>query len=140
MLKTFWDDGHRGEYPMKWLRENCYTPKPNAITDTNFHGMRNKVTLWSKQDLKGGMPPMVDYSAIMKDDEGLLLWLQQLENYGISLVKNVPTSLGSIKKVVKRICYLRPTMYGEIFDVQSVPKANNVAYTNVKLDIHQDLW
>lgn len=81
----------------------------------------------------------MEYDDIMKSDEGVYMWLEKLNLFGICMVKKVPTELNTIEKVLGRITYIRPTMYGKLFDVISVPNAINIAYTNSHLDLHADL-
>lgn len=41
--------------------------------------------------------------------------------------------------MAERISYVRKTIYGELFDVVSIPDAINVAYTPLPLRLHMDL-
>jgi alpha-ketoglutarate-dependent taurine dioxygenase len=45
----------------------------------------------------------------------------------------------SVSTVAERISYVRPTMYGTTWDVLAVPNPINVAYTDIRLELHQDL-
>ncbi len=77
------------------------------------------------------------------DKASALVWYAVVCGYdvpiGIAMVKRVPPQLNAIIPAVQRIAYIRPTMYGTVFDVKSVPQPINIAYTSLKLDLHQDL-
>jgi len=93
--------------------------------------------LWTNEELKE--IPKISYEEIMEKEEGVWLWLQQLEAFGISLIRGVPLKKATVLKVAERISYVRETMYGRIFDVESVPDPINIAYSSEKIDFHQDL-
>lgn len=44
-----------------------------------------------------------------------------------------------VMEIAQKISYIRETMYGRIFDVKSIPNPNNIAYSYLKIDLHQDL-
>lgn len=79
------------------------------------------------------------YEAYMEDDATLYKALQQLHSHGLLFLDKVPESPESIKHIVNRIGPLKNTFYGETWDVRSVPKAKNVAYTSQDLGFHMDL-
>lgn len=86
----------------------------------------------------------IDFADYNSSDQALYRGLKQLEAYGLVFLKNVPDSSAtdsgmSVTQIVNRIGCLRNTFYGETWDVRSVPKAVNVAYTNVFLALHADL-
>lgn len=65
---------------------------------------------------------------------------------GAGLVQNAPVEFtDSLSSPVAKIGHLlggslsHGALYGDMFDVKSVPNANNIAYTNVSLGPHQDL-
>jgi hypothetical protein len=71
--------------------------------------------------------------------------VQQLTAYGIVIIQGVPTSATgnkncSLREVANRFGEIRNTFYGETWDVKSVADSKNIAYTDVDLGLHQDLW
>ncbi len=86
----------------------------------------------------------LDFESYVSDDKALYRALRQLESHGLVFLKNVPDcaqtdSSASLNKIVDRIGNIRSTFYGLTWDVRSVPKAINVAYTNKFLGLHMDL-
>lgn len=70
--------------------------------------------------------------------------LEQLQRYGIAVVRGVPTQKTGdeecdLRELAESIGQLRNTFYGETWDVKNVPDAKNVAYTNLNLGLHMDL-
>lgn len=131
-LEVSWgNDGHQSRYDPDWLYQNAYEPEARAAR-------RFKPTLWTTQMLSDYLPE-VTYESIMADDEGLLTWLRLLRQYGFTIVRGVPTESGMVLKVAERISYLRKTNFGVLFNVESMPDPNSLAYTAVKLNAHTDL-
>lgn len=62
-----------------------------------------------------------------------------LNQWGLIIVKNVPESDTSVQEIAQKIGALQSTFYGLTWDVISKPNAENVAYTNEFLCLHQDL-
>lgn len=129
-LVLSWKDGHTSEVPTDWLRQNCYSKSARD-------GRREKPVLWTSSIKK--ILPEIDYETVMKDDGGLLAWLDLIVNYGFVILRNTPTVSGEVTRVASRISYLRETNFGRDFDVISKPNPNNVAYTALKLQSHSDL-
>jgi len=123
-----WSDTHESQFPTEWLRRNCYA---HQISQPKF------TSTWQGKDLAA--VPSLSYSTVMETTEGLKSWLHQLAVFGISLMQSVPVKEQTVGTVAARICYLRETMYGKIWDVVNVPNPNNIAYSNLKIDFHQDL-
>jgi alpha-ketoglutarate-dependent taurine dioxygenase len=55
------------------------------------------------------------------------------------LVTDVPQEKGKVQRVASRIGDQQDTIYGWTWHVKSKPRAENVAYTNQFLGLHQDL-
>ncbi len=128
-LAVRWPDGHRSNYPAHWLAANDYesgaTPLPPAAAR------------WPEEFRR--TPPEVDFAAIMSGDGAVLEWLEQLETYGVSFVRNAPTEIGTVTEVAERIAFIRNSNFGPIWDVQSKPDPNSLAYTSHRLTPHIDL-
>lgn len=86
-----------------------------------------------------GELPTVQYDDIIRCGRGLLRWLEYLNEYGVCLVKSVPTEKDEVMKVAERIAPVQRTIYGTVFDVESSPNPINVAYSDVALGLHTDL-
>jgi gamma-butyrobetaine dioxygenase len=86
----------------------------------------------------------IDFADYKSSDQALYDGLKQIESHGLLFLKNVPdcsetNSAASVTEIVNRIGTLRSTFYGYTWDVRSVPKAINVAYTHQYLGLHADL-
>lgn len=131
-LCIVWDnDGHESEYDSDWLYQNAYESEAREER-------RYRPTLWTTEKLSEFLPE-VQYEDVMAGDEGLLQWLRLLNEYGFAIVRGVPTESEMVLKVAERISFLRNSNFGILFDVQSKPDPNSLAYTAVKLNAHTDL-
>ncbi|EFX01752.1 gamma-butyrobetaine hydroxylase [Grosmannia clavigera kw1407] len=76
-----------------------------------------------------------------KDGNSPEFWRALLDLYqlGILIVDRVPETETAVLDVANAIGNIQHTFYGETWDVVSKPDAENVAYTNVFLCLHQDL-
>jgi len=82
----------------------------------------------------------VSYDDYMNpDDRGLKKLLELVHDYGVAFVKGAPTVDDEVGRVAERFGLIRNTLYGRLWDVKSVPRAKNIAYTSLPLHFHQDL-
>ncbi|MPC14455.1 Gamma-butyrobetaine dioxygenase [Portunus trituberculatus] len=133
-VEMLWTDGHQGTYDAHWLHERAFRgPKP-APHDREF---RLKQQLWGRE--MQDKLPRISFPDIIHDDHSLLNFLESLEVMGVVLVSDVPCEIDQIYSFAKRIGHLRPTHYGETFNVYSRMDPNNLAYTGDSLDMHTDL-
>lgn len=72
-------------------------------------------------------------------EKGLYKALKQLFDYGIVFLKNVPTEDSKVTEVAEKVGNIRESFYGRDFDVKSVAKSTNIAYTSLYLGFHMDL-
>lgn len=106
--------------------------------------------LWDRRTMEAALRP-VAYADWMADAAAVdaagrpvahaefyrgLLDLYQL---GLVIVDGVPDDETAVRAIAERIGRIQPTFYGELFDVVAKPAAENVAYSNVFLGLHQDL-
>lgn len=119
--------------------------------------LENKVErrTWTRDDLVSSTKETLwtDYSALHAGAEGaplqanpetLLKVLEQLQTYGLAVIRGLPTDKTgnkdcSLRQLAESIGLLRNTFYGETWDVKSVVNSKNVAYTNLNLGLHMDL-
>ncbi len=84
-----------------------------------------------------GEPPRAEWTET-PGDEQKAAWLRQFLELGFIIFKGVPTAPGTLLKVAAAFGYTRDTNFGLLFDVRSVPDANDLAYTSIPLDPHTD--
>ena len=130
-LEIKWSEGnHNSFYNPDWLRKNCYTLKkkyvsPYKLWDNTLNSKIDSIT--------------IDYKDIMQSEESLIQWLVLLHEKGFSIVKNSPTEKKSALPLLNRISHIRETFFKTPFEVISIPKPNNLAYTSKHLVNHMDL-
>ena len=122
--------GHESIYDPVWLRQHCYSASERAKRLT-------APTLWNSTLAE--KLPEVSYESIMSGDAGLANWLKLISEYGFAIMHGGPAIPGEIAKVARRIADLRVTNYELVYDVQSKPDPNSIAYTAVELKPHTDL-
>ena len=126
---TWAGDGHRSTFAAGWLDEHAYDNGPSLTAPER--------TLWT--DGAVTTPPEVAYDAVMAGEAGLLEWLCQLERFGVSFVREAPTTPGTVVGIAERIAFLRNSNFGLLWDVESKPDPDSLAYTAHALGPHIDL-
>ncbi len=58
--------------------------------------------------------------------------------YGFVILHNVPTADKSLFQVAETFGFVRDTNFGRLFNVRSIPNANDLAYSSLSLDPHTD--
>lgn len=81
----------------------------------------------------------VAYQDWMNSEEAFWSAFADLCRTGLIFVTGVPGDEREVVKIAERIGPLQYTFYGWTWDVKSKPQAENVAYTNQYLGLHQDL-
>jgi len=65
--------------------------------------------------------------------------MKLLDQDGLILVKNMPSTPEALDNVANQVDYQRQTNFGVTFEVKSEPKPINLAYTSLALPLHTDL-
>lgn len=126
-LKVQWDtqDQHQSFYSHDFLMANCYDNTAPVAKSEQHWGRELQMVSY-------------DYTQVLVDDAVKLAWLEDVIKFGIGKLHNVPTQPGTILKVVDQFGYVRNTNYGDLFEVVSVEKAENLAFTPLPLSLHTD--
>lgn len=139
-LHIEWGDGDKYLYPLAFL--NRYSGHSSDLKSSPYTPV-----LWDqallKQNIKSLLSTSYDSFMDPHSDRALYRTLVNMRKFGISFITDFPdhqtSSESLVKKVAERIGPIRRTFYGETFDVVNKPDAENIAYTNVALPLHQDL-
>ena len=132
-LEIIWSHGnHKSHYELKWLRNHCYT----IINKKKY---KSPYILWNNNLNKNIKKVSINFEEVISNKKGLTKWLDILNAYGFSLIKNGPTEKKSAFKILNKISHIRETFFGTPFEVINIPKPNNTAYTSDGLRNHTDL-
>ncbi|KAF8599604.1 Trimethyllysine dioxygenase [Ceratobasidium sp. AG-I] len=133
-LEVTWQSSqHVSVYPWEWLSQSSYDPPLNWASASNS---TNRKTLWGSS-IKNSRPT-VSYDEVMKDDVGVLKWLENIDEFGVCFVEGVPPTPEDTEALTKRIAFIRDTKYGGFWDFTSDLKHGDTAYTNLALQAHTD--
>ncbi|XP_066969074.1 gamma-butyrobetaine dioxygenase-like [Macrobrachium rosenbergii] len=132
VMSIKWSDGHVSEYPAEWLHARSFTPTARTLRRKVYALPREP---WgSNHKLRE-----FDYEAMKRDDKVLLEWLLTMETRGSAMLKNVPDSDVAGPEMIEHIAFVKQSHYGPHSPVINRPNTNNVAFTNAKLGMHNDL-
>ena len=82
--------------------------------------------------------PTYEFKEKFFDSKEMYQLLKSFYEYGFVMVKKVPTQNNYIVNFANSIGSIRPTNFGEYFNVKSVPNPNDLAYTSLALSPHTD--
>jgi gamma-butyrobetaine dioxygenase len=129
-LEISWaNEEHHSSYPLSWLlpygdgraREDCADlPRRSWFSDHY---------------------PMIErfsFNTLTTDQATVASWLRALIVEGIAIVTDMPNSDQGLTNLVRLMGHLRPTFFGEYFDVRTHINPTNLAYTAKALELHTD--
>ncbi|KAI1111734.1 Clavaminate synthase-like protein [Nemania sp. NC0429] len=136
-LEVMWEDDfltggtHRSTYP-RVLWRNIPTWRRGILNTQQIP------ILWNRE-LLGQVEPYYSFRSFFEDQSVYLSAMKALCEYGLIFLRDVPSSEKTVKEIATQIGVIQNTFYGTTWDVVSKPNAENVAYTNSYLGLHQDL-
>lgn len=75
----------------------------------------------------------------LKADKTLVAkWIEAMLVEGVAIITDMPDSNEGLDDLVKLMGHVRPTFFGEYFDVRTHIKPTNLAYTAKALEMHTD--
>ena len=129
-LEVVWSTGEHSRLPLAFLwqfRAPCGAA--DAPPAERVH--------WDAATIAGRLP-RIPYDAVMAGDAGLERWLATVETYGFCLVEGVPATPADSAALVRRIGYLRATIFGDFWDFTADLAKADTAYTTLELRPHTD--
>ncbi len=125
-VEVTFSDGLRASFSMDALQEDV-----DHASEWNPARMKR----W-KADIND--IPDHDWQAVDCSDEALCRMLDDFYHYGFVIVSNVPKEKGFMHRFMGKFGVLRETHFGEVFDVETKPVYNDLAYTALGLTAHND--
>ncbi|MFM5917770.1 MAG: TauD/TfdA family dioxygenase [Novosphingobium sp.] len=128
-LEVVWDgENHVSHYPLDWL-EACVA------------GPRSDPADLVRQPWYGDHFPdvhRVEFAVLKQNAEALKDYLRALLVEGVAFVTAMPDSDEALTELVRMTGHVRPTFFGEYFDVRTHIEPSNLAYTANALELHTD--
>lgn len=142
-LEVTWGDSqgtHQSSYEPLWLYRNARSYMMNPDTDEPQHQLP-PMEFWDRVSIWKSFPE-VSYREFMDSDDGLYRWLDCMYKFGVVLLRGVPCEKGEILNAVRRVAYVKSTIWGDTFDVVCEPiqsDPGHLAYTGMYLEHHTDM-
>ena len=76
--------------------------------------------------------------ALTQDKALVAQWIEAMIVEGVAIITDMPDSDEGLTETAKLIGHIRPTFFGEFFDVRTHIKPTNLAYTAKALELHTD--
>jgi trimethyllysine dioxygenase len=94
-------------------------------------------TFWDRDTMAGNFP-RVSHEEVMGSDAGLLRWLSLVEEFGFALTTGAEASMAGTEALVKRVGYVRETIFGGMWEFSANMAFKDTAYTSVAIGPHTD--
>lgn len=124
-----------GDLSVRWADGAEHTFSGRLLWDHAYDGALRAAarTAWRR----GVELPRVE-AAALDADRGRADWLEAFFALGAARVTGLPIERGEVARFAERFGFVRETNYGRIFDVESTPDPNHLAYADVPLALHTD--
>lgn len=124
------DDSPNSVLPVSFLAKYRMPtiPRPTAHDD---------ITLWDGATIRPRVP-MVAYAAVMNTEDGVREWLAKTAEFGFCLAVGTPANAAATEALLRRIGYVRETIFGGMWEFTADLTRADTAYTNLELRPHTD--
>lgn len=138
-------DGKPCRFPLAWLVAHAYDEGQSPATTQVTTKATTKAAGWLDPDCQLWGRDLdvtaitADYGKLLADDRCLYEWLTAFSCSGLALATGFDADdPEAIVRVAERFGYIRPTNYGQVFDVRTELNPSNLAFTGLGLEVHTD--
>jgi trimethyllysine dioxygenase len=82
--------------------------------------------------------PTIHHDEVLERESGVRRWLELVAVYGFCVVEGVPTRVAATESLLRRVAYVRETIFGGMWDFQADLAKADTAYTTLELRPHTD--
>jgi gamma-butyrobetaine dioxygenase len=130
LVVTWTEDGHVTEMPIAVLKAYAGGRKrtdPANLARRSWHGDHYAgIARFSQPD-------------VMTDNAQVAAWVKALLVDGVAIVGEMPDTDEALLETASRIGHVRPSYFGQVFEVKTHINPTNLAFTAQALELHTDL-
>ena len=93
--------------------------------------------LWDAAEIVGA-PLDIAYADVMDTEEGVRRWMSTVAIYGFAVVTGTPSTAAATEALIRRVGYVRETIFGGFWEFTADLSKADMAYTNLNLSAHTD--
>lgn len=128
-LEVVWaGENHVSRYPLGWLQD-CANGRRKDPSDLPRRA-------WYADHYPAAH--RVSFAEVQADKAKRAAWLEAMLVEGLAFVTDMPDSDKALTDLVAHIGLVRPTFFGDYFDVRTHIEPSNLAYTAKALEFHTD--
>ncbi len=129
-LEIAWqDEAHVTRFPLAWLEAHAGAaprPDPSDLPRKAWYGDHYPDV------------PRFDHATLLGDAGLRAKWIEAMLVEGFTIVTGMPDSDEALTRTANLIGQVRPTFFGDYFDVRTHIAPTNTAYTSAALELHTD--
>ncbi|HEY5662884.1 MAG TPA: TauD/TfdA family dioxygenase [Ilumatobacter sp.] len=130
-VEVTWHDGTpASRLPIEFL--HAFREPGRAVIDVPAERV-----LWDADTIAARWPT-VAYDDVMADDDGVARWLELVAVYGFGIAVGTPPTLAATEALIRRVGYVRETIFGGFWHFQADLSKADTAYTTLELLPHTD--
>jgi gamma-butyrobetaine dioxygenase len=130
VLEISWaDENHVSRYPLDWLARCAAGRRPDPADLPRRAWYADHYAKMHR----------VGFADLAADKAARRDWFKALLVDGVAMVTGMPDSDEALKEIVEHIGLVRPTFFGDYFDVRTHIEPSNLAYTAKALELHTDV-
>jgi len=130
-LQVAWlDDTSESVLPLSFLERHRVPHTARAAVDT-------AITLWDAAFINDHLPT-VAFERVIETDDGVREWLAKTTEFGFCLALGTPPTAPATEALLRRIGYVRQTIFGAMWEFTADLTKADTAYTNLELRPHTD--
>jgi trimethyllysine dioxygenase len=130
-IEVVWsDDSSPAVLPISFLAK--YRRPTSARAAVHYEPV-----LWAGDTINSGAPT-IEYDEVVSGDDGVVAWLKKVLAYGFCLAVNTPPTAEATEDLLRRVGYVRETIFGGMWEFTADLSKADTAYTTLELKPHTD--
>lgn len=95
------------------------------------------VEIWNRNAISG-RTPTISFERVMPGGTGRAEWIELIARFGFAIVSGTPATLDDSEALLRRLGYVRETIFGGMWEFTADLAKADTAYTNGRLRPHTD--